>query len=86
MARKADPTVDAPATRTISLTVDHVHMPVDLLSSDWESTTDTARYPAKIEQDGKLVRAKYEVHAALADFLIGRDQAIEVPTGAPEHD
>ena len=86
MARKADPAVDEPATRTISLTVDHVHMPIDLLAPDWESTADTARYPAKIEQDGKLVRAKYEVHAALADFLIGRDQAIEVPTGSPEHD
>lgn len=79
MARKNDP-----ATRTISLTVDHVHMPSDPRAPDWESAPDTARYPAKVEQDGKLVRARYEVHAALADFLIGRDQAIEVPAETAE--
>ncbi len=62
-------------TRTISLTIDHVHMPVDLLDPDWASTTETMRYPGK--EGGR--RRKYEVHAAMADFLIGRDQAIEVP-------
>ena len=63
-------------TRTISLTIDHVHMPVDLLDPDWASTTETRRYPGKA--DGR--RLKYEVHAGMADFLIARDQAIEVPT------
>jgi hypothetical protein len=62
-------------TTTISLTVDHVHMPIDLLDSDWVSATETKRYPGK--EDGR--RLKYEVHAGLAEFLIGRDQAIEVP-------
>lgn len=76
MARKADP-----ATRTISLTVDHVHLPADPRAPGWESATDTARYPARV--DGK--RARYEVHAALADFLVGRDQAIEVPADGAEH-
>ena len=62
-------------TTTISLTVDHVHMPTDLLDPDWASATETKRYPGK--EDGR--RLKYEVHAGLAEFLIGRDQAIEVP-------
>ena len=62
-------------TTTISLTVDHVHMPTDLLDPAWASTTETARYAGK--EDGR--RLKYEVHAELAEFLIGRDQAIEVP-------
>jgi hypothetical protein len=75
MARKADP-----ATRTICLTVDHVHLPADPLAPDWQTATDTARYSAKV--DGKRVR--YEVHAALADFLIDRDQAIEVPAERTE--
>ena len=68
MARKVQ-------TSTISLTVDHVHMPADLLDSGWASATETKRYPGK--EDGR--RLKYEVHAGLAAFLIGRDQAIEVP-------
>jgi len=72
-------------TSTISLTVDHVHMPVDLLDPGWASATETTRYPGK--EDGR--RLKYEVHAELAEFLIRRDQAIEVPAlskiDGPEH-
>lgn len=82
MARKSDV-----PTKTISLTGDHVFMPTDLLTSGWEKASDTQRYPGKIESDdpeGKPARAKYEVHAELADFLIGRDQAIEVPADTTE--
>ena len=70
-------------TTTISLTVDHVHMPTDLLDPDWASAAETTRYPGK--EDGR--RLKYEVHAGLAEFLIGRDQAIEVPAlGKVDHE
>jgi hypothetical protein len=62
-------------TKTVSLMIDHVYMPEDLLRPDWSTAEETAKYKAKV--DGK--RAKYEVHAELADFLIGRDQAMEVP-------
>jgi len=60
--------------KTISLTIDHVFMPEDLLSNDPEART--RRYPAK-DGDGK--RAKYRVNDALADLLISKDQAMEVP-------
>lgn len=71
MARKV-------ATKTISLLVDHVFMPRDLMD---DRSDDTARYPGKV--DGK--RAKYEVNAEIADLLISRDQAIEVaPDVLPE--
>lgn len=69
--------------KTISLTGDHVHMPADLLTPDWENCADTARYDRKIEADGKTKVAKYTVHAELADFLIGRDQAIETVPDQP---
>ena len=70
-------------TTTISLTVDHVHLPVDLLDPAWASTTETARYAGK--EDGR--RLKHEVHAGLAEFLIGRDKAIEVPAlGKADHE
>lgn len=67
-------------TKTISLTVDHVFMPVDLLRSDWETSEENAKFNGKV--DGK--RAKYEVHADMADLLISRDQAIEVPADVTE--
>lgn len=60
--------------KTISLTGDHVHMPVDLLTPGWETSADTTKYNRRV--DGKV--AKYTVHEELADFLIGRDQALEV--------
>lgn len=69
MARKTEAT-----TRTISLTGDHVHMPADLATAAWAECSETARYDRKV--DGRV--AKYTVHADLADFLIGRDQAVEV--------
>jgi hypothetical protein len=67
-------------TKTISLTGDHVHMPVDLLTPDWENCANTQRYEGKVpdEATGKMVRAKYEVHGELADFLVDRDQAMVV--------
>lgn len=65
---------EAPS-KTISLTtIDHVFMPEDLQSNDPEART--RRYPAK-DGDGK--RAKYRVNEALADLLISKDQAMEVP-------
>lgn len=74
MARKKDVPV-----KTISLTGDHVHMPADLLTPGWENCADTKRYRAKGEDaKNNWVRFKYEVHADLADFLIERDQAMEV--------
>jgi hypothetical protein len=78
MPRKSDV-----PTKTISLTGDHVHMPADLLTPDWKNCADTQRYEGKVydEEKGKEVRAKYEVHVELADFLVDRDQALEV--GAP---
>lgn len=78
MARKRDVPV-----KTISLTVDHVHMPSDLTTPEWETAVDTAKFEAKPARlEGK--RAKYTVHAELADFLIGRDQAMEVPADPDE--
>ena len=67
--------------KTISLTADHVYMPVDPMSPGWETAQETARYDRKVmdEDAGKLRVAKYAVHPDLADFLIGRDQAMEVP-------
>jgi hypothetical protein len=65
----------AKATKTISLTGDHVFMPVALLDGGWETAEKTKQYDAKV--DGK--RQKYVVNAGLADFLIDRDQAMEVP-------
>jgi hypothetical protein len=72
-------------TKTISLHVDHVHMPSDLLSPKWETAQDTARYERKLPHPdtGDLVLVKYEVHADMADFLIERDQAVEVPSDKP---
>jgi hypothetical protein len=69
-------------TKTISLLVDHVYMPTDLLSGDWEIASDTARYEAKAA--GSKARFKYVVHPGLADYLVGRDQALEVPTEGAE--
>lgn len=69
-------------TKTISLLVDHVYMPTNLLSGDWEIASDTARYEAKAE--GSKTRFKYAVHPGLADFLIERDQAVEVPADEAE--
>lgn len=67
-------------SKFISLTVDHVHMPDDLLHPRWQNATNTQRYPGRV--DGR--RVKYEVDADMADFLIGRDQAIEVAPDPPE--
>jgi hypothetical protein len=67
-------------TKTVSLMVDHVFLPEDLLRPDWSTAEETAKYTGKV--DGK--RAKYRVHAELADFLIGRDQAMEVPPDVAE--
>lgn len=60
--------------KTISLMGDHVHMPTDLLTPGWETAQETARYDRR--SDG--IVAKYTVHEELADFLISRDQALEV--------
>ncbi len=62
-------------TVTISLVVEHVFMPQDPSQPDWETSSDTIRYVAK-DDEGK--RARYEVHPSLAEFLVGRDQAIVV--------
>jgi hypothetical protein len=67
-------------TKTVSLTVDHVFMPEDLLRPDWETSQENAKYTGKV--DGK--RVKYRVHADLADRLISRDQAMEVPPDVTE--
>ena len=83
MARNADnnetPPVAEPVVtqKTISLTVDHVFMPVCLVRDDihWFEA-ETKRYSAK-DADGR--RVKYSVHAELADLLISKDQAMEVP-------
>lgn len=68
--------------KTISLMGDHVHMPTDLLTPGWETAQETARYDRR--SDGKV--AKYTVHEELADFLIGRDQAMEVVPDVYEGD
>jgi hypothetical protein len=74
----------AKKSKTISLTRDHVYMPSDLLTGRWQGCEETQRYPARVLQNGQITRAKYEVHEGLADFLIGRDQAIEVPSMVSE--
>lgn len=61
-------------TKTVTLVVEHVHLPIDLATPDWNGCEQTKRYPAKV--NGK--RAKYEVHPDLADFLVSRDQAISL--------
>ena len=71
----------AKSAKTISLLVDHVFMPIDLGAPKWETSEGTQRYPAK-DEDGK--RVKYDVHPDLADFLIGRDQAVEVPKSSDD--
>jgi hypothetical protein len=65
----------AKATKTISLLVPHVYMPEDPKHPGWASSTETKKYDAEDEDS----RAKYEVHTDLADFLIKRRQALEVP-------
>lgn len=65
----------AKATKFISLLVPHVYMPEDPKRHDWRTSTETKKYDA----DGEDARLKYEVHGELADFLINRRQAIEVP-------
>lgn len=72
MARKNDV-----PTKTISLTGDHVHMPEDLLTAEWAGPhTVTKRYDAR--EKGQSKRTKFLVHGKMADFLIERDQAMEV--------
>jgi hypothetical protein len=61
-------------TKTVTLVVDHVHLPLDLTTSDWRTAQETKRYDAKVDDK----RAKYEVHPELADFLVSRDQAISL--------
>lgn len=65
----------AKATKTISLLVPHVFMPEDLKDPDWKTSTETKKYDAEVHD----YRVKYDVHSGLADFLIQRRQAIEVP-------
>lgn len=65
----------AKSTKTISLLVDHVFMPEDLKHPGWASSEETKKYPCEVHD----YRVKYEVHPELADFLIKRKQAIEVP-------
>jgi hypothetical protein len=62
--------------KTISLTGDHVWMPEDLMRQDFATAEETKKYVAK-DADGK--RVKYRVYAGLADLLVSRDQAMEVP-------
>ena len=68
-------------TKFISLTGDHVFMPADPTTPSWKDSVETKAYPGKVydEATERHVRPKYEVHAELANFLIGRDQAMEVP-------
>jgi len=66
----------AKATKTVSLLVDHVYMPEDLKHPGWATATETQKYLSEVQD----YRMKYEVHTDLADFLIKRKQAIEVPT------
>ena len=61
--------------KTVSLLIDHVFMPEDLLRPDWSTSTENRKYVGRV--DGK--RVKYRVHAGLADLLIEKDQAVEVP-------
>lgn len=65
----------AKPTKTISLLVPHVYMPEDLKHPGWASSTETKKYDAEVHD----YRVKYEVHPDLADFLVKRKQAIEVP-------
>lgn len=65
----------AKSTKTISLLVPHVFMPEDLKTSDWATSTETKKYDAEVQD----YRVKYEVHPGLADFLVKRKQALEVP-------
>ena len=62
-------------TKTVSLLVDHVFMPEDLSRPDWSTSTENRKYAGRT--DGR--RVKYRVHAGLADLLIEKDLAVEVP-------
>lgn len=74
-APEPPPPPPPPETKTISLLVDHVYLPEDPTHPGWRTSTETMKYLAEVH----AYRVKYEVHRELADFLVKRKQAIEVP-------
>lgn len=55
----------------VMLLCDHVYLPEDPTSDDWENARVTVRYDGKT--DGR--RTRVDVHPLLADFLQKRSQA-----------
>lgn len=67
----APPSPPADAVK-VMLLVDHVYLPEDPTTDDWENARTTTRYDGKTE-DGR--RTRVDVHPSLAAFLQKRSQA-----------
>lgn len=64
--------VSAPDSKRIMLMGRNVFLPINRLDPNWSTTSQTEKVQS-VDENGK--RTRVDVHPALADFLVGRNQA-----------